>query len=77
MVKYQGKIKKNACLKYPDRDDSKNLVDYMLNFAEGPCLPAILVHGAMSSKLIVEIDCPVLQKEHPDIFETCGWTDCD
>lgn len=49
-------MSKNACLKYPDRKD-ETVVDYLLNFAEGPCSPVILAHGALAAKLVVQIDC--------------------
>lgn len=48
----------------------------LIEFSKGPCTPAILIHGILSSKLVVEIDCPILKAENPDLFETCGWTDC-
>lgn len=67
-------MNKNACLKYPDRED-KTSVDYLLNFAEGPCNPVILAHGALASKLIVQINCEEFQ-ENKDLFKHCGWSDC-
>lgn len=31
----------------------------------------------MGTKLTVEIDCEVLQKENPKIFYDCGWNTCE
>lgn len=35
-----------------------------------------MVPGLGGSKLQVTIDCEVLQKSHPEVFEECGWSTC-
>lgn len=65
----------NECLNGKDPANLTNK-EALLEFSKGPCSPFILLHGIVSSKLVVEIDCPVLKAEHPEIFKICGWTDC-
>lgn len=50
--------------------------EYLKEFAKGPCSPFMILPGVLSTKLVVEIDCPVLKAENPEIFEACGWNDC-
>ena len=50
--------------------------EYLIEFGKGPCNPLMIVPGLYSSVLVVEIDCPVLQREHPEIMATCGWNAC-
>jgi hypothetical protein len=45
-------------------------------FAKGPCSPIMIAPGFMSSKLMVEIDCEVFQREYPSRFSECGWNAC-
>lgn len=65
----------NECLngKSPKALNKKEMLK---EFAKGPCSPFILIPGVLSTKLIVEIDCPVLKNENFEIFSACGWTDC-
>lgn len=49
---------------------------YLEEFAKGPCTPLIVLAGFTGSKLQVEIDCPVLKENHPDLFQNCKWTSC-
>lgn len=46
-------------------------------FNKGNCSPVILVPGFLGTALQVEIDCPVLMTNHPEIFEDCGWNTCN
>lgn len=50
--------------------------EQLMEFAKGPCLPVTVVPGILGSKLKVEINCEVLQKENPEIFQACGWSTC-
>ena len=52
------------------------LKQYLEEFAKGPCSPVMVMAGIAETKLMIEIDCPVLQREHPAIFAQCGWTSC-
>ena len=54
-------------------DDHKG---YLKEFAKGPCTPVVLIPGIAATKLVVQIDCQVLRDQRPEIFSTCGWTDC-
>lgn len=49
---------------------------YLKEFARGKCSPFVVVPGLSDTKLMLLIDCPVLQKENPEIFKSCGWTHC-
>ena len=51
-------------------------VDALRLFAEGPCVPAILVPGVMATKLAIEIDCEIFSKNEPKAFAKCGWNAC-
>ena len=48
----------------------------LLEFGKGPCSPIMIIPGLFSTVLTVEIDCPVFQREHPEIFDFCGWNAC-
>lgn len=65
---------KNVCLDGVDKDSIQSGKEYLKRFAEGPCSPTIMLPGIGGSKLVAEIDCPVLKKENPDIFQACKWT---
>lgn len=54
----------------------KTRKDYLKAFAKGPCSPIIIVPGVMASKLVVEIQCRILQERQPEIFKQCGWNAC-
>ncbi len=49
---------------------------YLIEFAKGPCSPTVLIPGTLSTKLTLTIDCKMLQKEEPEIFQKCGWNSC-
>lgn len=46
-------------------------------FAKGPCVPVILAHGVLATRLTVNIDCEKFRAEEPKIFERCGWNACE
>lgn len=50
--------------------------DMLVEFANGPCSPLMLVPGIMASKLVVEIDCETFRTEEPEAFNACGWDSC-
>lgn len=50
--------------------------EYLQAFAEGPCSPTVILPGVGGSKLIAQIDCEKLKNGDPDLFKTCGWTEC-
>lgn len=51
--------------------------DYLIQFSKGKCSPILIVPSLMGSKLIVQIkNCSKLRKDHPDIFQMCGWNNC-
>ena len=51
--------------------------EYIDAFANGPCTPLVVLAGVAGTKLHIQIDCPVLRANHPDIFSTCKWTTCE
>ena len=69
---------KNACLpsgKSPK--DFKTQLEYLQDFAKGPCNPAILLPGITGSKLRIKINCTKFKKNFPHIFDQCGWKMCN
>lgn len=48
----------------------------LIEFSKSTCSPLILIPGIESTKLVIEIDCPVFRKENPEWFKACGWNDC-
>lgn len=66
---------KNICLKDPT-SSTKTPKEQLENFIEGDCAPIIMVPGLMATKLMLQIDCELLMKEHPEIMESCGWSTC-
>ena len=50
--------------------------DYLKAFAKGLCSPTVVIPGLMSTKMVVELDCPVFREHHPKIFRECGFTHC-
>lgn len=50
--------------------------EILIEFSKGKCSPFVIVPGLFTTKLVVEIDCPVLKQEHKDIFNICGWNAC-
>lgn len=58
--------------------DPSNLskIEYITLFNANSCSPLVVVPGILSSKLILEIDCPVFRENHPKAFEACGWNSC-
>lgn len=50
--------------------------EYVREFAQGSCNPAIVVPGIAGSKLIVEIDCKTFKDNNPAAFKSCGWSSC-
>lgn len=69
-----AKANKNKCLKDPST--AGNPKEQLQSFVEGDCAPVVFVPGLMASKLVVEIDCPTLQANHPEIMAACGWSTC-
>lgn len=65
----------HACLDGLDQDHIP-LKEYLSIFASGQCSPILLVPGIAGSKLVVRIDCPVLKRENPEVFKSCGFTAC-
>lgn len=60
--------------KPPDTLSKKQILE---EFSKGPCSPAILVPGLLSTKLVVQIlDCEKLKNEFPDLFQNCGFSRC-
>jgi hypothetical protein len=51
--------------------------DYLAAFVQGPCSPFMIMAGIAETKLMIQIDCPKLQKDHPAIFAGCGWNTCE
>lgn len=70
----KGKAEKGKCLKNPDATD--DVKQQLQSFIEGECAPIILIPGLISTKLMVTIDCDLLQEHHPEIMEACGWSTC-
>ncbi|CAK70541.1 unnamed protein product (macronuclear) [Paramecium tetraurelia] len=67
---------KNICLN--GKDPKKWSYEQIVNeFIKGPCAPVILVPGLAGTSLEIEIDCEKLQKESPEVFESCGWQTCN
>lgn len=64
----------NSCLKDPKA--TKTPKDQLESFVQGDCAPIIFVPGLMATRLVVEIDCEVLNEYHPEIMEACGWKTC-
>jgi Lecithin:cholesterol acyltransferase len=50
--------------------------DYLKAFAKGPCTPVVVLGGITGTKLQVQIDCPTLRANNPNLFEQCRWTSC-
>lgn len=50
--------------------------EYVKEFAQGPCTPAVAIPGIAGSKLIVEIDCKTFKDNNPQAFKSCGWSTC-
>ena len=48
----------------------------LMEFSKGPCSPIMILPGLFTSVLTVEIDCPTLKSQNPEVFKACGWTDC-
>ena len=70
-----GNFPKNYCIGRRNPDDMTHK-EYLHAFSQGKCNPTVIVPGLISTKLIVEIDCEVLLKENPKLFEYCGWERC-
>lgn len=70
-----NKLPKNYCMNGFDMSN-RSYRDKLLEFAKGPCSPIILVPGITATRLVIEIDCEVLQKEEPKTFSLCGWEAC-
>ena len=51
--------------------------DYLKAFAAGNCSPLMFLPGLLNTKIVVEINCEVLRDENKEVFDKCGWTDCD
>lgn len=74
-----GKFKKkykNYCV---NGKNPKKLskIEYLQEFAKGPCSPAITIAGVSGTKLRLVIDdCEKLQMEDPITFKLCGWKSC-
>lgn len=49
----------------------------LILFANGPCVPVILAHGVLATRLTISIDCEKFRAAEPKIFERCGWNSCD
>ncbi len=71
-----GSVQANVCTNGIDPKTMNNK-KYLEEFAKGPCTPLIAIAGFTGSKLQVEIDCPVLKQNHPDIFQSCKWSSCN
>ncbi len=71
-----GSVQANVCTNGIDPRSMSNK-KYLEEFAKGPCTPVTVLAGYTGSKLQVEIDCPVLKQNHPDIFQNCKWTSCN
>mmetsp|Transcript_19609 Transcript_19609/g.22527 ORF Transcript_19609/g.22527 Transcript_19609/m.22527 type:complete len:699 (+) Transcript_19609:34-2130(+) len=65
-----------ACLKDELTMEIMSSKEQLESFVEGNCAPIIMVPGITGTKLMVEIDCEVLQEKRPDIMEACGWDTC-
>ena len=62
-----------------DGTDPKKMtyIGYMKAFSKGPCSPVIIIPGITGSKLEAEVTCEVLREKNPDLFNACGWKDCE
>ena len=49
----------------------------LFEFARGPCSPLVIVPGVTATKLVIQIDCKVFREKERQIFDSCGWTDCE
>lgn len=66
---------KNMCVN--GKDVTKlSQKEYLVEFAKGPCNPAVFLPGIGGSKLRVMIDCKELQAKDPSTFAACGWKRC-
>lgn len=63
------------CLNGKDPSSLTNK-EVLKEFAKGKCSPIIIIPGLLSSKLTIDIECEELQKYHPLLFSSCGWTHC-
>lgn len=51
--------------------------EYLLEFAKGPCSPALFSPALSGTKLVVEItNCQNFKNNYKEIFNNCGFTDC-
>ena len=70
------KLEENVCLGGQE-PSSLSPKQYIEEFAKGPCSPVVVIPGAFSSKLRVQINCEVFKIANPDGFKACGWSSCD
>lgn len=54
----------------------KDHLEYLKDFASGPCSPTIILPGILGSKLRIKINCVRFSKNFPNIFKACGWKMC-
>lgn len=76
MSEEMASLPKNHCLNGKD-PKTLSAKQNLLEFARGPCTPAILVPGIFASRLMIEIDCDSLRQNQPDVFSVCGWNSCE
>ena len=50
--------------------------EYLKEFSKGKCSPFVIVPAMTAAKLKLLINCEVLKKENPEIFNSCGWNSC-
>lgn len=60
----------------PKHPTGEQISEYLKRFREGPCSPTIFIPGIAGSKLIAKIDCYIIKKSSPALFEACGWKTC-
>jgi hypothetical protein len=66
---------KNICLNGKPKS-SLTLTQQLIEFIKGPCSPILFIPGILATRLRIEIDCKLLQKEDPQTFENCNWNTC-
>ena len=76
LLKNKVKTPNYECLNGKD-PNTLSLKENLLEFSKGPCSPFIIMPGTFSSVLTVEVDCPTLQRDNPEVFKTCGWNTCN
>jgi len=52
-------------------------LQYIQEFAQGPCSPTVIVPGMGASKLIIKVNCQELRMNDPTAFNSCGWSSCN